>query len=80
MSKRWICQGNGGREERDVKVEDSDKYRGNREVNLKECPIRTLIRSLSFCHLSISSSTSMIFSCSCSFCSESSACGKRGIS
>lgn len=58
----------------------SDRYRRNREVDLKDNSIRTLIRSLSFCHLSISSSTSMIFSCSCSFCSESSAYEKSRIS
>lgn len=36
----------------------------------------TLIRSFSFCHFSASSSISMIFSCSCSFCSDSSVCGE----
>lgn len=49
----------------------------------------TLMRSFSFCHFSASSSISMILSCSCSFCSDSSVCregagvggevrGKRG--
>lgn len=37
----------------------------------------TLIRSFSFCHFSASSSTSMIFSCSCSFCSDSSVCREK---
>ena len=32
----------------------------------------TLMRSFSFCHFSASSSISMILSCSCSFCSDSS--------
>lgn len=35
------------------------------------------MRSLSLCHLSTSSSSSMILSCSCSFCRESSVC-RRG--
>lgn len=51
----------------------------------------TLMRSFSFCHLSASSSSSMILSCSCSFCRDSSVCrggpggrrhqgaGKRGM-
>lgn len=34
----------------------------------------TLMRSFSFCHFSASSSISMILSCSCSFCSDSSVC------
>lgn len=82
----WVRAGYGREvEERRRGMWKSGKERkvasaGEREVNLKEYPIRTLIRSLSFCHLSISSSTSMIFSCSCSFCSESSACEKRGVS
>lgn len=33
------------------------------------------MRSFSFCHFSASSSISMILSCSCSFCSDSSVCG-----
>lgn len=34
----------------------------------------TLMRSFSLCHFSTSSSISMILSCSCSFCSDSSVC------
>ena len=34
----------------------------------------TLMRSFSFCHFSASSSISMILSCNCSFCSDSSVC------
>lgn len=43
-------------------------------AQLESLGLLTLIRSFSFCHFSASSSISMIFSCSCSFCSDSSVC------
>lgn len=41
-------------------------------AQLESLRLLTLILSFSFCHFSTSSSISMIFSCSCSFCSDSS--------